>query len=460
MRRTANQRQPESAARLWRLLALLLAWPMLLAASTAQATQVVDSVRLHRAPDHTRIVFDLAEPVEHKVDRLGNPERLVIDLSGVELKYEMNRLDLTGAPITGIRVGRHANDMTRVVLDLDAPVRPRTNLLKPIEPHGWRLVVDLFDSDPQPVRSMEKVVEEQGGPRSMIVAIDAGHGGEDPGAIGPSGVYEKTIVLQIARRLERLMKDAPGIEPVMIRDGDYYVPLAERRRLAAEKHGADVFISLHADAFTDSRAHGASVFALSNHGATSARAGYLARMANDSDRVAGVYEEEKDNSGLLGVIADMTMSGSMAHSLFMGREMLEEMGAVTKLHGDRRTVEQANFAVLREPSMVSVLVETGFISNREEERKLRTAEHQEKIARAILNGVRRYFEHHPAPGSWFAEQRRRNNGASVASHRIQPGETLSAIARRYSTTEAALREANSLSGDLIRVGQVLTIPGT
>ncbi|KAF0806125.1 N-acetylmuramoyl-L-alanine amidase [Alcanivorax sp. S71-1-4] len=456
MTRYGHQRQTNGLRALLPALAVLLT---LCAAPFAQASQVIESVRLHRAPDHTRIVFDLKQPVEHRVDRLSNPERLVIDLDDTQLDFNMNALDLSGGPISGVRVGRHANDMTRVVLDLNSAVRPRTNLLKPIEPHGWRLVVDLFDSEPEPVRSMEQIVEQQAGPRSMIVAIDAGHGGEDPGAIGPSGVYEKTIVLQIAKRLERLLKDAPGIEPVMIRDGDYYVPLAERRRIAAEQHGADVFISLHADAFTDSRAHGASVFALSNHGATSARAGYLARMANDSDRVAGVYEEEKDNSGLLGVLADMTMSGSMAHSLFMGREMLDELGGITKLHGDRRTVEQANFAVLREPSMVSVLVETGFISNRDEERKLRSAEHQEKVARAILNGVRRYFEHHPAPGSWFAEQRRRG-GSSIASHRIQPGETLSAIARRYSVSEDALRSANSLNGDLIRVGQVLTIPGT
>lgn len=456
MTRYGHQRQSDWLRALLPALCVLLT---LLATPFAQASQVIESVRLHRAPDHTRIVFDLKGPVEHRVDRLGNPERLVIDLDKAQLDFNMNSLDLSGGPVSGVRVGRHANDMTRVVLDLNSAVRPRTNLLKPIEPHGWRLVVDLFDSEPEPVRSMEQIVEQQAGPRSMIVAIDAGHGGEDPGAIGPSGVYEKTIVLQIAKRLERLMKAAPGIEPVLIRDGDYYVPLAERRRIAAEQHGADVFISLHADAFTDSRAHGASVFALSNHGATSARAGYLARMANDSDRVAGVYEEEKDNSGLLGVLADMTMSGSMAHSLFMGREMLEELGSITKLHGDRRTVEQANFAVLREPSMVSVLVETGFISNREEERKLRSAEHQEKVARAILNGVRRYFEHHPAPGSWFAEQRR-HGGSSIASHRIQPGETLSAIARRYSVSEDALRSANSLNGDLIRVGQVLTIPGT
>ncbi|MCH8544109.1 MAG: N-acetylmuramoyl-L-alanine amidase [Alcanivorax sp.] len=422
------------------------------------SAQTIDSVRLHRAPDHTRIVFDLKGPLEHKVDRLSGPDRIVIDLSGAELGFDMNSLSLARSPINGIRVGKH-EAMTRVVLDMNDAVRPRTNLLKPIEPHGWRLVVDLFDSDPEPVRSMEKVVEQQAGPRPMIVALDPGHGGEDPGAIGPGGVQEKKVVLEIARRIYRLMDAEPGIQPVLVRDGDYYVPLAERRRIAAEQHGADVFISIHADAFTDPRANGASVFSLSNRGATSARAAYLARMANDSDRVAGVYEEEKDNSGLMGVLADMTLSGSMSHSLYLGKEMIEEMGSFTRLHGNRRQVEQANFAVLREPSMVSVLVETGFISNPEEARKLQTAEHQDKIARAVLNGVRRYFEHHPAPGSWFAEQRR-NGGGTVASHRIQPGETLSAIARRYSVSESALREANSLRGDLIRVGQELRIPGS
>lgn len=439
--------------------ALSLALTLLcsLFASAWASAQNIESVRLHRAPDHTRIVFDLKGPLDHKIDRLSNPDRIVVDLTDATLDFDMNSLSLSRSPINGIRVGRH-EAMTRVVFDLNDSVRPRSNLLKPIDPHGWRLVIDLFDTDPEPVRSMEKIVEQQAGPRPMIVAIDPGHGGEDPGAIGPGGVREKDVVLQIARRVYRLMDAEPGIQPVLVRDGDYYVPLAERRRIASEQHGADVFISLHADAFTDPRANGASVFALSNRGATSARAAYLARMANDSDRVAGVYEEEKDNSGLMGVLADMTLSGSMSHSLYLGKEMIEEMGSFTRLHGNRRQVEQANFAVLREPSMVSVLVETGFISNPEEARKLQTAEHQDRIARAILNGVRRYFEHHPAPGSWFAEQRRNGGGGSVASHRIQPGETLSAIARRYSVTEAALRDANNLSGDLIRVGQELKIP--
>ena len=423
------------------------------------AAQDIDSVRLHRAPDHTRIVFDLKAPLEHKLDKLGNPDRIVVDLSDADLAFDVTQLDYSNSPITNIRVGKHDGNRTRVVFDLKESVRPRTNLLKPIDPFGWRLVLDLYDADPQPVKSVAKKSKpEAGGVRPMIVAIDAGHGGEDPGARGPSGVYEKHVVLSIARKVYALMEKEPGIKPVLIRDGDYYVPLAERRRIASEKHNADVFISIHADAFTDHKAHGASVFALSNRGATSAKAGYLAKIANESDRVAGVYEEEKDNAGLLSVLADMTMNGSMAHSVFLGRQILEEMGQVTKLHGNRTTVEQAAFAVLKEPSMVSVLVETGFISNRAEEKNLNSKTHQEKLAKSILAGVKRYFETHPAPDSWFAA-RRGSNASQVASHRIEPGDTLSSIARRYSVSEHDLRNRNNLSSDVIRVGQVLEIPG-
>lgn len=417
----------------------------------AAAANVIDSVRLHRAPDHTRIVFDLPAPVEHSLDKLDNPHRIVVDLEQSELDFDINQLDYADSPITNIRVGRHENQRTRVVFDLKKEVRPRTNVLKPVDPHGWRLVVDLNDTDPRPVKTMKQTTADKGH-RPMVVAIDAGHGGEDPGALGPSGTREKHVVLQIAKRLYKLMEDEPGIEPVLIRDGDYYVPLAERRQIARDRHKADVFISIHADAFTDPRAHGASVFALSHSGATSARAGYLARIANESDKVAGVYEEERDNSGLMSVLADMTMDGSMRHSLVLGEKILHEMGRVTKLHGDRTRVEQAGFAVLKEPQMVSVLVETGFISNRQEERNLTSANHQYKLARAILNGTRKYFERYPAPGSLFAAKR------DSDKYRIQRGDTLTAIANRYSVSEEALRSANGIDGDLIRVGQVLQIP--
>ncbi|MAC14823.1 MAG: N-acetylmuramoyl-L-alanine amidase [Alcanivorax sp.] len=428
-------------------------------ASLGFAQTNIDSVRLHRAPDHTRIVFDLPAPVDHKLDKLANPDRIVLDLLDASLGFDVNTLDYASSPIANIRVGKHS-DKTRVVFDMKNGVRTRTNLLKPIEPHGWRLVVDLFDSElqsaaktsPEPVKEKEAPSE----PRLMVVAIDAGHGGEDPGARGPSGVYEKTLVLQIAKKVEKQVNDQAGMRAVMVRDGDYYVPLAERRRIAREDHGADVFISIHADAFTDARANGASVFALSSSGATSARARYLAKIANESDRVAGVYEEEKDDSSLLSVLADLRMNGSMAGSLYLGRQVLGEMGKVTKLHGNRDRVEQAGFAVLKEPEMVSILVETGFISNPKEERNLRSSAHQSKLARSIVNGVDAYFRNHPAPHSWYAAQRREHG----EQYRIQPGDTLSEIARQYSVSEQAIRSANALNGDRIVVGQVLKIPGS
>mgnify|MGYP003630218109 CR=1 FL=1 len=449
--------------------AIALTW-LISAPMASFAAQPIDSVRLHRAPDHTRIVFDLGAPLEHKLNKLANPDRIVIDLIDADLKFDVSKLDFASSPITNIRVGKHDGNRTRVVFDLKETVRPRTNLLKPIEPFGWRLVLDLFDNQQKSVKSVEPAPHSGSvspGARPMVVAIDAGHGGEDPGARGPSGVYEKNVVLAISKKLYELMKKEPGIKPVLVRDSDYYVPLAERRKIASERHSADVFISIHADAFTDRNAHGASVFALSNRGATSAQARYLAKIANDSDRIAGVYEEEKDSNGLLSVLAEMTMSGSMTHSLILGRQVIEEMGGVTKLHGNRRKVEQAGFAVLKEPSMVSILVETGFISNRDEEKNLNSYRHQEKLARAILNGVNKYFETHPQPGSWYAARRNGSaNGEAVAggpsggSHRIQSGDTLSSIARRYSVTEVDLRRSNGLSTDMIQVGQVLRIPGS
>lgn len=426
--------------------------------SLLSAAQQIDSVRLHRAPDHTRIVFDLSGPLEHTLDKLANPDRIVVDLHDAEMGFDVADLPLDTTPINGIRVGSHDDNRTRVVFDLRQAVRPRTMVLKPIEPHGWRLVLDLFDKEQSaPVKSVAPVDTAAGLARPIIVAIDAGHGGEDPGAIGPRGTFEKDVVLQIARKLRDEINAMSGLKAVLVRNGDYYVPLADRRRIARDKHGADVFLSIHADAFTDKRAHGASVFALSLRGATSARARLLAAISNDSDRVAGVYQEETGNDQLLGVLADLTMEGSMTHSLTMGRMILEEMGRVTKLHGNRRTVEQAGFAVLKQPEMVSLLVETGFLSNPGEERNLRDPGHQKRLARAIASGVRNYCETYPKPGTWFAAQRGQG-GSQVSSHRIAPGETLSSIARQYAVSETALRRHNKLDSDLIRVGQVLEIP--
>ena len=436
------------------LMASVLLVTGILSPLISHALQNIDSVRLHRAPDHTRVVFDLSGPLDYTLDKLVDPDRIVVDLQDAELTFDMNSLALTETPVSNVRVGKHDNNRTRVVFDLRDAVRPRTMVLKPVSPHGWRLVLDLHDKETETVKSVEPAQPSDA--RPMVVAIDAGHGGEDPGALGPRGTLEKDVVLQIAKRLKRLLDQEQGITAVLIRSGDYYVPLADRRRVARDQHKADVFISIHADAFTDARAHGASVFALSTRGATSARARYLAEIANDSDRVAGVYQQEAESGSFLNVIADLTMNGSLDRSLKMGRMVLEEMGEVTKLHGDRRNVEQAGFAVLKEPEMVSILVETGFISNHQEEKNLRDGNHQERLAKAIAAGVRRFFQSYPDPGTYFYAQRR--GGTQVASHRIQPGETLSSIARRYAVAEGDIKRANNLGSDMIRAGQVLQIP--
>jgi N-acetylmuramoyl-L-alanine amidase len=449
----------------WRALILLLCC----AGSVAMATQRIDSVRMNNNPERTRVVFDLQAPLEHRVNKLAGPDRVVVDLNNAEIDFDFSRLDLSDSPITAVRVGRH-DAHARVVLDLRGPHRLVSNVVAPSASGGWRLVVDLFDDlDPEekaPAATAPRsaspappptVAQTPASGRKMVIALDPGHGGQDPGAIGPSGTREKDVVLQIAQRLARHIDRQPGMRAVLVRTGDYYVPLADRRRIAADRHRADVFISIHADAFTDPRANGASVFALSHRGATSARAEYLARVANDSDRVAGVYQEERSNNSLMSVLADMTTSGSMIQSLSLGRMILEELSGVTRLHGNRKEVEQAGFAVLREPGMVSLLLETGFISNRQEERNLRDSAHQERLATAVVRGLHSFFEMHPQPETWYAE-RRRSSPIRPSTHQIAQGETLSSIARRYAVSEADLRRHNNLRGDVIRAGQVLKIP--
>lgn len=436
--------------------------------SAVAAVQRIDSVRMSHSPDATRLVFDLQKRLEYKVIKLENPIRIVVDMASTDLQFDFAGLNLTPTPINQIRTGKQSDNSARVVFELERAQRLRTMIMEPSGEGGWRLVVDLYDDlDPEaPVivqakKNLPKSPLGQTLPdgRPMVIALDPGHGGQDPGAIGPSGTREKDVVLEIAKRLAKHINQESGMRAVLIRTGDYYVPLVDRRRIASEKHGADVFLSIHADAFTDPRAHGASIFALSTHGSTSAKASYLARIANDSDRVAGVFSEERNNDSLLDVIADLTTTGALTQSMTAGGIILEELSHVTKLHGNRLKVEQAGFAVLKEPKMMSLLLETGFISNRQEEKKLRSSAHQEKMAQAVVRGLNRYFEMHPQPETYYAMLRRRG-GSSASTHRISSGETLSSIARRYQVTENALRQHNNISGDKIRTGQTLKIPSS
>ncbi len=417
-----------------------------------QAAEVLD-VRLWRAPDHTRVVFDLSEPVSHSLLELDNPRRLVVDMPDVRLLEALTDLPLENTPIDRVRSGVREGDDLRIVFDLAAQIRPKSFPLAPNERTGHRLVLDLFDvgsegEDSQDVKSVEQLSDR----RDIVVAIDAGHGGEDPGALGPKKLQEKKVVLAIARKLQAKLRDTPGLKPVMIRDGDYYVSLRGRRDLA-RKHQADLFVSIHADAFRQASANGASVYALSTKGASSTQAQYLADRENAADLVGGVRLSDKDDV-LAGVLADLSMTATLDTSLSLGARVLGEIDDIAKLH--KRKVEQAGFAVLKSPDIPSILVETGFISNPGEADRLNTSAYQDKMASAIHDGIVVWFKSHPPAGTLLAWQRAQQGGAR--QYVIARGDTLSEIAERYRVSVKSLKETNGISGSTIRIGQVLTIP--
>ena len=313
-----------------------------LAAPSVQAADV-EAVRLWRAPDHTRVVLDLSDAAEFSSLSLANPDRFVVDLIDSRIDASLRDLPLEGTPIKQVRSGIRKGSDLRLVFDLDSAVRTSLFSRTPSESIGHRIVIDLFDevtvAEPSPVLSVESLE----GRRDIVIAIDPGHGGEDPGASGPGGLREKTVVLQIARRLESQLAKVPGFQPVLVRTGDYYVSLKNRRDKARALE-ADLFVSIHADAFKEKSAHGASVYILSKRGATSTTAQYLADTENAADLVGGVELGGMDPM-LAGVLTDLSMSGTLDTSLSLGTLVLEQIGGVARLH--KKRVEQAGFAVLK-----------------------------------------------------------------------------------------------------------------
>ena len=425
-----------------------IAW--VLASVLTVSAADVNAVRLWRAPDHTRLVLDLSEAAEFSTLSLDNPERFVIDLSQSRLTASLNALPLEGTPLSGVRSGIRQGADLRLVFDLSASVRTSVFLLPPNDTTGHRVVIDLFDKTPteelEPVLSVESLESR----RDIVIAIDPGHGGEDPGALGPGGLREKTVVLQIARRLENQLAKIPGFKPMLVRTGDYYVSLKNRRDKARALQ-ADLFVSIHADAFREKSARGASVYALSTRGATSTTAQYLADTENAADLVGGVELAEMDPM-LAGVLADLSMTGTLDASLNLGALILEQIDGVARLH--KKRVEQAGFAVLKSPDVPSLLIETGFISNPGEAERLATPAYQDKMARAIRRGIQSWFARQPPPGTLLAWQREQG-GREVT---IAAGDTLSEIAERYGVTVASIKTNNGLSRDMIYVGQTLVIP--
>jgi N-acetylmuramoyl-L-alanine amidase len=420
-----------------------------LLAASGWAADVHD-VRLWRAPDHTRIVFDMNGPAEHKLIVLDNPSRIVLDVQNTRLKTTLDELELADTPVKAIRSGVREGDDLRVVLDMSAAVDPRSFTLNSNEQAGDRLVLDLYDKSSKPAVIKKSV--EQSSKRDLIIAIDAGHGGEDPGALGPKKLREKDVVLAIATELHNLFKADAGFSPTLIRSGDYYVSLKGRRDLA-RKRQADLFVSIHADAFQRKEAHGASVYALSTSGATSTAARYLAQRENAADLVGGVSLSDKDDV-LAGVLADLSMTSTLDTSLKLGDGVLRRMDNIAVLH--KKQVEQAGFAVLKSPDIPSILVETGFISNPAESQKLASSSYQKKMARAIHTGIKSWFQDHPPSGTLLAWQKQQGG----QQYTIARGDTLSGIAQRFKVSLTTLKDVNNISGSRITVGQTLRIPTT
>ncbi len=441
------------------LIMILLLW--IAVAGAAQAATTVNSARIWPAPDHTRVVFDTGAAVEHSIFALENPARLVIDIKNVNRHVDFSGLDLGDSPIRRIRSAPRNGSDLRVVLDLKTQIKPRSFQLEPNQQYGYRLVVDLIEENrralPQPNEPILR--DNPDGRRDIVVVVDAGHGGEDPGAIGPGGTHEKDVVFRMAKTLESLINSKPGYTAKLTRTGDYYIDLRSRT-LLARKHNADLFVSIHADAFRTSQPSGASVFALSQRGATSETARWLARSENRSDLIGGVggVSLGDKNDVLAGVLLDLSMTASINASVGVGDYVLRQLGGVTKLH--KSGVEQAAFAVLKSPDIPSILVEAGFISNPGEERNLRSSAYQQKIARAVFDGIDSYFNHTPPPGTLLAYQKRQTNNLAGGQYRIQRGDTLSAVARKNQVSLNELMQHNGLSDDRVLVGQTIQIPAS
>lgn len=410
--------------------------------SNLQAATVVTAARVWPSAEYTRITLESAKPITHKMTMLKNPDRLVLDLDDVELNASLKTLTdkiLSGDPyIKQVRVGNFKPGVVRMVIDLKTEIKPEIFQLAPAGEYKHRLVLDIYPpldplmamlqerdkpAEPSKPTEPESPAEPQGTTpapaapdatatlppevkpqeikpqlspnkediRLLTIAIDAGHGGEDPGARGANGSHEKHITLSIAKKLKALVDAEPNMRGVLTRDGDYFIPL-HGRVVKARKVNADLFVSIHADAFTKPEARGSSVFALSERGATSASARYLAKKENESDLIGGVSLDDKDPY-LARTLLDLSQTATINDSLKLGKAVLGHIGEINTLH--KRSVEQAGFAVLKSPDIPSILVETAFISNPEEERKLNDEAYQERLATAILSGIKRYFASNP-----------------------------------------------------------------
>lgn len=414
-------------------------------ARAAAATNVKD-IRLSSHDGYLRLVFDLDKSVDHSIFTLNKPERIVLDLKNTKMVHGM--VDRVGANsmIRRIRSGVQNNDDLRVVFDLQHEVKPRSFILGPSAKSGHRLVLDLHTEKSNPAVTKEtKPTEKQ--LRDVIIAIDAGHGGRDPGATGKNGTKEKTVTLQMAQRLQKKINEQKGMKAVLTRKNDRYMRLRDRIHKARDYH-ADMMISLHADSFPDPRARGSSIYALSVDGATSETAKLLAEKENAADMLFGDVNLAVEDEMVKEVLFDLSLTGNIQSSLDIGDEILKQIKHVNRVH--KKQVQQAGFAVLKAPNIPSVLLEAAFISNPREEKNLKSSAHQKKVANAVSKGVANYFARKAPPGTWLS--------ASAAEYKVRSGDTLDSIAKKYKTSIENLRARNAMYTSNLNAGQVLKIP--
>ncbi len=437
----------------WFAMSRLIAYFLLLVPLSALAAPVeIRGARLWIAPDQTQLVIDADAAIEHKIFPVSAPDRLIIDIPEGRVTGKLPLAEPEDRLVKGVRSGVLADGQLRIVIDLKQGVRAKSFVLEPNERYGHRLVVDMAPKVgglPAAGSSPVTAKPAANGPRDLIVAIDAGHGGEDPGAIGVNGTPEKDITLAIARKLANLINRETGMRAHLVRDGDYYLGLYKRIELGRQ-YDADLFVSIHADANQqDQDASGSSVFVLSKDGATSTQAKWLADKENNADRIGGVNAVDKAPE-LSKLLWEMSKSGTLEFSNLAAQAVLANLGQVGVVHHGK--VQKAGFAVLKAPDMPSMLVETAFITNPEEEKRLNSPDYQAKLAGAMMEGIKEYFANHPPPGTRWASK------GGGRQHVIGKGDTLGRIAKQYAVSVSSLRSLNRLEDGSLRVGQVLIIP--
>lgn len=460
---------------------------VLLSPSIFSAT-LVTPTKVTRAPHLWTVTFNVQGPLSYSAFSLRNPSRFVLDINRAKLSRKPSASRYVGTPINRIRVGRRKNQGLRLVFDLDYPVKIKSYLLKGkgankklvLELIGKRQVVKDF-SWPTPqntnktaaINSLPKstikptlinrkrvktlpvvtVPLKKKRPQNIIVVIDPGHGGKDPGASGPGGHHEKTVVLAISKVLQRDINRLPGFKAYLTRRGDYYLTLRQRL-VVARRYKADMFIAIHADAWKNRSASGASVYALSRRGATSEAARWLAARENKSELMGGVKLSNKSNV-LKSVLINLSQTATIRASLIIGEDLIQSLRGIVRLHHGK--VEQAAFVVLKSPDIPSLLVETGFISNPYEERRLRSAYFQRRLSASLTQGVRRYFLSHPPRGTWLA-YKKYHPQSKPRRYVVAKGDTLNQISQRYDVSLYAIKRMNGLNNNMLRVGQVLQLP--